>query len=79
MREFWFAVIWTVIGGVIADLGLVGVVTVTSTGGQVASIIAAWAGILLLFVVCYVEMNKRAKREIPYQELPLTQTTSTEL
>jgi hypothetical protein len=79
LHEFWFALSWTVLGGIIADLGLVGVVVVASLVGQILSIVAAWAGILLLFVMIYVKLHGRKKSEATYQPLPLAQTVSTEL
>jgi hypothetical protein len=79
MREFWFALTWTTIGGIIADLGIVGVIAVTSTAGQVISVVAAWTGIILLFAMIYVVLHKRSQTHTPYQELPVTQVESTQL
>jgi hypothetical protein len=79
MTEFWFALTWAISGAVIADLGIIGVVAVTSTAGQIMSAAGAWAGIALLFVMVYVRLHDKLKANVPYQELPLTQGIPTEL
>jgi hypothetical protein len=79
MTEYWFALTWAVLGAVIADLGIIGVIAVTSTAGQIMSALGAWAGIALLFVMIFVRLHDKLKTNVPYQELPLSQETPTDL
>lgn len=78
-REFWFALTWATVGGIIADLGIIGVIVVDSTAGQVMSVFAAWAGVILLFLMIYVRIQKNKPTNTAYQELPVTQAASTQL